>query len=188
MIRAIAVAVVVMAATMAGGAAARAVAPVEQAAGGIGGMAWDLVRASNAGNAIVSPVSVWEALAMTHAGARGETAAEIAHVLGMPDDRAAIAAASEALRKLFAEAKGEKITLDVANRIWVQKEKQLEGEFTSLLEDKFGAGAGRDQRLGERPHGKEDRRAPQGRHDHVAHPAHTHECGVYEGAVGHEVR
>ena len=142
MIRAIALAVVVMAATMAGGAVTRAAAPVEQAAGGVGGMAWHLVRASGSGNAIVSPVSVWEALAMTHAGARGETAAEMAHVLGMPDDRAAIAAASEALRKLFAESRGEKIALDVANRIWVQKDKQLEGEFTSLLEDKFGAGAG----------------------------------------------
>jgi serpin B len=79
---------------------------------------------------------------MTHAGARGETAAEMAHVLGMPDDRAAIAAASEALRMLFAEAKGEKIVLDVANRIWVQRDKKLEAEFTTLLEDRFGANAG----------------------------------------------
>ena len=66
----------------------------------------------------------------------------MAQVLGMPDDRAAIAAASESLRKLFAEAKGEKIVLDVANRIWVQKDKKLEAEFTSLLEGRFGAGAG----------------------------------------------
>lgn len=140
MIRGIAVAVLVGSAV--GGALVRAVEPVEQAAAGVGGMAWDLVRASGSGDAIVSPVSVWEALAMTHAGARGETAAEMARVLGMPDDRAAIAAASAALRKLFAEAKGEKITLDVANRIWVQKDKQLAGDFTALLEEKFGAGAG----------------------------------------------
>lgn len=124
------------------GAAAPAAAPVEQAAAGAGGLAWGLVRASGPGDAIVSPVSVWEALAMTHAGARGQTAAEMAKVLGMPDDRAAVAAASEALRKLFAEAKGEKIVLDVANRIWVQKDKKLEAEFTTLLERKFGAGAG----------------------------------------------
>ena len=39
------------------------------------------MRASGDGNAIVSPVSVWESLAMTHAGARGETAAEIADAL-----------------------------------------------------------------------------------------------------------
>jgi len=116
--------------------------PVAQATAGVGGLAWQLVRAGGSGNAIVSPVSVWEALAMTHAGARGETAAEMAKVLGMRDDRAAIAAASESLRKLFAEAKGEKVVLDVANRIWVQKDKKLEAEFTSLLEGRFGAGAG----------------------------------------------
>ena len=63
------------------GALARGADPAAQAADGTGGMAWDLVRASGEGNAIVSPVSVWEALAMTHAGARGGTAAEIAQVL-----------------------------------------------------------------------------------------------------------
>lgn len=135
-----------MAAALAGTVVAagslRAAEPVADAAAGVGRMAWDLVRASGSGNAIVSPVSVWEAIAMTHAGARGETAAEMAHVLGMPDDRAAIAAASEALRKLFAEAKGQKIVLDVANRIWVQRGKKLEAEFTSLLESRYGAGAG----------------------------------------------
>jgi serpin B len=124
------------------GASASGTEPAARAAGGTGGMAWELVRASGEGNAIVSPVSVWEALAMTHAGARGETAAEIAAVLSMPDDRVAIAAAVEALRKALAEAKGDKIALDVANRLWVQQGKRLEGEFTGLLEGKYGAGAG----------------------------------------------
>lgn len=123
-------------------ASAREPDPALGAAGGTGGMAWELVRASGAGNAIVSPVSVWEALAMTYAGARGETAAEIARVLGMPDDRAAIAAASERLRETLSQVRSEKIALDVANRLWVQQGKRLEGEFTGLLEEKFGAGAG----------------------------------------------
>ena len=140
MIRGLAVAV--CAVCVASGAPARATEPVEQAAGGVGRLAWDLVRASGAGNAIVSPVSVWEALAMTHAGARGETAAEMAGVLGMPDDRSAIAAASQALRTLLAEAKGETIVLDVANRIWVQKDKRLEAAFTALLAESYGAAAG----------------------------------------------
>lgn len=112
------------------------------AAVGVGGMGWDLVRASGTGNAIVSPVSVWEALAMTHAGARGATAAEIAKVLGMPDDREAIAAASVALRQACVEAKGEAIALDVANRIWAQKDKKLEDAFTSLLAERYGAAVG----------------------------------------------
>lgn len=124
------------------GPAARAAEPGDAATVGVGRLAWDLVRASGSGNAIVSPVSVWEALAMTHAGARGETAAEMSRLLGMPDDRAAIAAAAEAIRKWFADAKGEKITLDVANRLWVQRDKKLTADFTTLLESRYGAGAG----------------------------------------------
>ena len=123
-------------------AVAAAAEPATQAAAGTSGMAWNLVRASGTGNAIVSPVSVWEALAMTHAGARGETATEIAQVLGIPDDRAAIAAASAALRQSLAVAKGERVVLDVANRLWVQQGKALEAEFTSLLADRFRAAAG----------------------------------------------
>lgn len=112
------------------------------AAEGIDEIAWDLVRAAGAGNVVISPASIWEALAMTHQGARGETATEIAGVLGMADDRAAIAAAAEALRAAFAEAKGTAITLDVANRLWVQRGKALEPDFTAALEQRFAAGAG----------------------------------------------
>ena len=112
------------------------------AAEGIDEIAWDLVRAAGAGNVVISPASVWEALAMTHQGARGETATEIAGVLGMPDDRVAIAGAAEALRASLAEAKGTAITLDVANRLWTQRGKALEAEFTAALEQRFGAGAG----------------------------------------------
>jgi serpin B len=113
-----------------------------EAAAGTSRLAWELVRASGVGNAILSPASVWEALAMTHAGAKGETAAEIAAVLGMPDDREQIAAAAAELRQALAEAKGEKIKLALANRIWVQEGKPFEAGFTGLLEAKYGAAAG----------------------------------------------
>ena len=129
-----------MMATSAG--AGRAEEPVASAADGIAELAWDLVRAAGAGNVVVSPSSVWESLAMTHAGARGETAAEIAGVLGLPDDRAAIGAAAAALREAVAKAKGEAIALDAANRLWVQRGKPLEAEFTAGLERWFGAGMG----------------------------------------------
>ena len=121
---------------------ARPVPAADAAAAGSAKLAWELVRASGDGNAILSPASVWEALAMTHAGARGETAAEIAAVLGMPDDREAIATAAAALRKALAEAKGESIKLEIANRLWVQKGKQIEAPFTAILEAKYAAAAG----------------------------------------------
>lgn len=123
-------------------AEAPAAESARQAAEGIDEIAWDLVRAAGPGNVVVSPASVWEALAMTHQGARGETAAEIAGVLGMPDDRGGIAAAAEALRGELAEARGKAITLDVANRLWVQRGKPLEAAFTMALEQRFAAGAG----------------------------------------------
>lgn len=135
-------AAVMMVGLVGGVTAARAADAVDAATAGVGRLAWDLVRASGSGNAIVSPVSVWQTLAMTHAGARGATAAEMARLLGMPDDRTAIAAAAAGLRKSFADAKGEKIVLDVANRIWVQQDKQLEADFTALLAGTYAAGAG----------------------------------------------
>lgn len=117
-------------------------ADANTAAAGSAKLAWELVRASGDGNAILSPASVWEALAMTHAGARGETAAEIAAVLGMPDDREAIATAAAAVRESLAAAKGESIKLEIANRLWVQKGKQIEAPFTTILEAKYAAAAG----------------------------------------------
>ena len=112
------------------------------AAEGVAALGWNLVRSAGHENVIVSPLSVWESLAMTHGGAAGQTAVEIAAVLGMPNDREAIATAAEFLRTTVTKAKGQKITLDIANRLWVQKGKQLEESFTSLLLQRFNAAAG----------------------------------------------
>ena len=109
---------------------------------GIAKMAWDLVRTSGKGNVILSPASVWGALAMTHAGARGGTAAEIAAVLGMPDDREQLAGAVESLRSTFKIAKGQHITLERANRLWLQRGKPIDPAFTTLLKDRHNAAAG----------------------------------------------
>lgn len=117
-------------------------AEIKRAEEGVAKLGWDLVRAGGGGNVIVSPISVWEALAMTHAGARGATAAEIAAVLGMPDDGDAIAAAAESIRSALDAAKGDKITLDVANRLWVQRGKAIEAPFAAVLEQSFGASPG----------------------------------------------
>jgi serpin B len=125
-----------------GGPSAAEVDAAQAAGDGSGELAWDLVRAAGPGNVVVSPTSVWEALAMTHQAARGETAAEIAGVLGMPDDRSVIAAAAAALRASLAEAKGESIALDVANRLWLERGKPIEEEFTTAIATRFGATAG----------------------------------------------
>ncbi len=79
---------------------------------------------------------------MTHAGARGGTAAEIAGVLGMPDDREQLAAAVESLRSTFKIAKGQFVTLERANRLWVQRGKPLDPAFTTLLQERHNAAPG----------------------------------------------
>lgn len=105
-------------------------------------LGWQLLARSGDGNAIVSPVSVWQALAMTHAGASSTTAAEIAGVLGMPDDRQLIGDASAAMRTAFDEIRSDQIRLDIANRLWLQEGKPIVEAFTSLLEAKHAAAAG----------------------------------------------
>jgi serpin B len=123
-----------------GSSSAEEALPLPSAA--VNRLGWQLVARSGEGNAIVSPVSVWQALAMTHAGAAGETAAEIAGVLGMPDDAGAIAEASTAMRQAFEAARSEEIRLEIANRLWVQEGKPLVESFTTLLESRHAAAAG----------------------------------------------
>src|SRR5262245_54475872 len=57
------------------------------------------------GNLFFSPYSIHTALAMTAAGARGATAAEMAKVLGLPSSDGAHAAIAELLRTLNAPPK-----------------------------------------------------------------------------------
>jgi serpin B len=147
MIRVRCAAVVLGVVGLLGGGAARSLHAAEPTSGtvvseGIAKMAWDLVGTAGDGNVVISPASVWGALAMTHAGARGSTAAEIAGVLGMPDDREQLAAAVESLRNTFKIAEGANITLDSANRVWVQKGKPLDAGFVSLLQTRYGAAPG----------------------------------------------
>jgi len=113
-----------------------------QAPNGVASLGWNLVRAAGKGNVTVSPFSLWETLAMTHAGARGATAAEIAQVLGMPDDRDAIAAAAKSLRKEIADAKGDSTTLEVANRLWVDRATRIEDPLATTLKRAYSASVG----------------------------------------------
>ena len=108
----------------------------------VSSLGWELVARSGEGNAIVSPVSVWQALAMTHAGAAGETASEIARLLGMPDDKAAIAEASLAMRKAFEQIRSEEIRLSIANRLWLQEGQPIAADFTGILAADHAAAAG----------------------------------------------
>lgn len=93
------------------------------------------------GNLFLSPHSISTALAMTYAGARGETAEQMAATLhfSLPQDR--LHAEFAALdRQINGGAGGRPYQLSVANALWGQEGDRFLPEFTGLLEKNYGAG------------------------------------------------
>jgi serpin B len=113
------------------------------------GFALDLYQQLRAGdgNLFFSPYSISLALAMTYAGARGETEQEMAEVLhfGLPQDRLHPAFNSLAIelaeRGKGAQGKdGEGFRLNIVNAIWGQKDYKFLGSFLDTLAENYGAG------------------------------------------------
>src|SRR5205814_7075541 len=115
----------------------------------------DLYRqlATGAENLCISPYSIDSALAMTFAGADGETRAEMARVLHFPDDGdvpASFSALQRSLGQMSAktaelvkESKkfggpSEPITLSIANRLFAQKGYHFREAYLSLVKQNFG--------------------------------------------------
>ncbi len=96
-------------------------------------------------NLFLSPYSISVALAMTHAGAAGETAEEMADTLGfvLPDDghHEAFNALDRALERRPGEAgDGETLELAVANALWSQDEYPVMEPFLDTLAEHHGSG------------------------------------------------
>ena len=89
-------------------------------------------------NLFFSPLSISGAFGMVHAGARGETEAEIARVLHYSLPQARLHPALGALlRGLPLDQPGRKLT--VANALWVQQGYGLLPDYVRLLGDHYGA-------------------------------------------------
>jgi serpin B len=111
--------------------------------------------ATGNGNLCISPYSIESALAMTFAGADGDTRTEMAHVLHFPGDASAVAASFASLQhsleemsakttELAKKAKefggpGEPITLNIANRLFAQKNYDFRQNFLLLVKQNYGA-------------------------------------------------
>jgi serpin B len=109
------------------------------------------------GNLLLSPYSIQDALAMTYAGAAGDTRAEMQRVLHYPaDDTALHGGFAELARELaqiqqdsakaVAAGGGGKnhgpttpIKLDVANQLFAQKGYGFRAPFLALVKDNYGA-------------------------------------------------
>jgi serpin B len=90
-----------------------------------------------------SPYSISTALAMTFAGARGETAQQMADTLhfALPQER--LHPAFNALDLAIAQTDGDaekEFTLNVVNSLWGQQDYLFLPEFLDLLAENYGAG------------------------------------------------
>ncbi|PYJ31057.1 MAG: hypothetical protein DME90_00440, partial [Verrucomicrobia bacterium] len=104
-------------------------------------------------NLCISPYSIESALAMTYAGADGETRTEMARVLHLTNDLgvpASFSALQHSLEEMSAKTTelakqskkfggpSEPITLHIANRLFAQKGYQFRDAYLSLVKQNFG--------------------------------------------------
>ena len=108
-----------------------------------------ILAAQGEGNAAVSPLSLRLALAMAYAGARGDTAAQMAEVLryDLPDEslHAAFNALDQALEARNQTLTGDggaerRIEIAVSNALWAQAGVEVEAAFLDTLAGAYGAG------------------------------------------------
>jgi hypothetical protein len=111
----------------------------------------DLYRqlATGEENLCISPYSIDSALAMTFAGADGETRREMARVLHFPNDGgvpASFSALQQSIEQMSAKTaelvkdskESKPITLNIANRLFAQKGYHFREAYLSLVKQNFG--------------------------------------------------
>jgi len=91
------------------------------------------------GNLFFSPSSIHTALAMTYAGARGNTAAEMARTLHYGKGEEYFGAYGGLIDRTAAGKKA-KYELNIANALWLQEDKPFLPPFLALNQRHFGAG------------------------------------------------
>ena len=105
---------------------------------------YNSLRSEN-GNLILSPFSISLALAMTYAGARGETESQMAEALHfLPQDQlhSAFNALDLALEKTPAnlDKDQEPMNLNIANAVWSEQTFPFQEEFLDIIALNYGAG------------------------------------------------
>lgn len=93
------------------------------------------------GNLFLSPWSIYTALAMTYAGARGETEKEMARTLRFSaGQKAAHAGVAESGRRLDSIAAAGKVRIERANAIWCQRDLPVVDSFLAIQKRHYSAG------------------------------------------------
>ncbi|MCL2829159.1 MAG: serpin family protein [Betaproteobacteria bacterium] len=92
------------------------------------------------GNLFFSPLSISYALAVTGAGARGETLAQMEQVLhaplGKPQDHQAFA---DLMRRLNAAQSDERVRMEIANSLWPDKKFSMRKEYVETARKYYDA-------------------------------------------------
>lgn len=93
------------------------------------------------GNLFFSPYSISTALAMTYGGARGETETEMAAVLHLSGEQAAVHGGFSHLQtQLNAVQEKGNVQLSIANALWAQQGYAFLDSFLELTKSHYGAG------------------------------------------------
>ncbi len=97
---------------------------------------------SNEGNLLVSPYSIWLALAMLHPGARGTTREQLSTRLGIENLDPVVALTRELATRAESTASrrqgGFGFHLEVANKLWVQTGYRISVDYAQALASAFG--------------------------------------------------
>lgn len=94
----------------------------------------------NDGNLFFAPYSIRSALMLAYAGARGQTAAQMAGVLRLPaSNRDAFQACREIETEIASRARPGAIEIDTASALWRQAELPLVPSYVDLVRDALGA-------------------------------------------------
>jgi serpin B len=92
------------------------------------------------GNLFFSPYSISTCLAMTYAGARGDTAAQMAQTLHFDTNQIQLASSFGELQKqLNNEQEKKGIELNIANGLWGQKDYPFLPAFLNVAKQSYGA-------------------------------------------------
>ena len=97
-------------------------------------------EAGDSDNLFVSPFSISTVLAMAYAGARGQTAAQMAEALHFSSDPAEVARQFGALLADLNSAGQDSFALTAANALWGQDGVQYLSEFLATMQNDYGGG------------------------------------------------
>ncbi|MBU1949044.1 MAG: serpin family protein [Candidatus Eisenbacteria bacterium] len=91
------------------------------------------------GNLFFSPYSVSETLAMTYAGARGETERQMSQVLNFPTDRERLHLIQAGSRKQREQYTSGGLRFSMANSVWGQRDHTFRADYIELIQKQYGA-------------------------------------------------